>query len=467
VRELVDHVITIQRQIPEGLGETVHDGADPKRTWKAVHEGALTVLREPGVLERTMRGIGGNEVPVEMALIPVFQFGVFSDSDLGFFNSPNLDFRGRIHTDCDLYVGGSEHAVLHLLYARFWHKFLFDEGYVSTTEPFTRLISVGLIQAEDGRKMSKRFGNVINPDDIVKTYGADTLRVYEMFMGPLEAAKPWSMQGVNGVFGFLNRVWRLIMDERADAMQLNPAVVDREPNADENRVLHQTIQAVTEDIRNLAFNTAISRMMEFTNHFTTASERPREALEKLVLLLSPFAPHIAEELWQALGHEQSLAYEPWPEFDPALAKEDTVEVPVQINGKLRSKITVASDADKAQLESAARADEKVRENIDAVVVQGHTDERGSVAFNRDLSAKRANAVLNYLFEANKTLEQSYGSYFASSAYSKFRPVNPAKTEAAYEQNRRIEIAVVLKDSNVRHVIDDYMQNLDPTPAPPP
>jgi leucyl-tRNA synthetase len=144
-------------------------------------------------------------------------------------------------------------------------------------------------------------------------------------------------------------------------MQLNPAVVDRAPNADENRVLHQTIQAVTDDIRNLAFNTAISRMMEFTNRFTTASERPREALEKLVLLLSPFAPHIAEELWQAFGHKESLAYEPWPEFDPALAKEDTVEVPVQINGKLRSKITVTSDADKAQLESAARADEKVRD----------------------------------------------------------------------------------------------------------
>jgi leucyl-tRNA synthetase len=163
------------------------------------------------------------------------------------------------------------------------------------------------------------------------------------------------------VFGFLNRVWRLVMDERAEGMQLNPAVVDRAPNADENRILHQTIQATTNDISNLSFNTAISRMMEFTNHFTSASERPREALEKLVLLLSPFAPHIAEELWQALGHKQSLAYEPWPEFDPALAKEDTVEVPVQINGKLRAKITVATDADKTQLETVARADEKVRD----------------------------------------------------------------------------------------------------------
>jgi leucyl-tRNA synthetase len=261
----------------------------------------------------------------------------------------------------DLYVGGAEHAVLHLLYARFWHKVLYDRGVVSTPEPFQKLVNQGMILGENNEKMSKSRGNVINPDSIVTEYGADSLRLYEMFMGPLEAAKPWNMQGVNGVFGFLNRVWRLIMDERAETMQLNAAVVDRAPNADENRILHQTIQAVTDDIRDLAFNTAISRMMEFTNHFTTASERPREALEKFVLLLSPFSPHIAEELWQALGHQQSLAYEPWPEFDPALAKEDTVEVPVQINGKLRSKITVATGADKAQLESAARADEKVRD----------------------------------------------------------------------------------------------------------
>jgi leucyl-tRNA synthetase len=261
----------------------------------------------------------------------------------------------------DLYVGGAEHAVLHLLYSRFWHKVLYDRGVVSMSEPFQKLINQGMILGENNEKMSKSRGNVINPDAIVTEYGADSLRLYEMFMGPLEAAKPWNMQGVNGVFGFLNRVWRLIMDERAETMTLNPAVVDRAPNADENRILHQTIQSVTNDIDNLAFNTAISRMMEFTNHFTTASERPREALEKLVLLLSPFAPHIAEELWQALGGSGSLAYEPWPEFDPSLAKEDTVEVPVQINGKLRAKITVASDADKAQLESAARADEKVRD----------------------------------------------------------------------------------------------------------
>jgi leucyl-tRNA synthetase len=210
-------------------------------------------------------------------------------------------------------------------------------------------------------KMSKSRGNVINPDDIVREYGADSLRLYEMFMGPLEVTKPWSMQGVNGVYGFLNRVWRLVIDDRAESMQLNAAVVDREPTAEENRVLHQTIQVVTRDIAALAFNTAISRMMEFTNFFTTASERPKSVLEKFVLLLSPFAPHIAEELWQALGHKNSLAYEPWPEFDPDLAKEDSIEVPVQINGKVRSKVSVPVDSDPKALEAAARSDERIAE----------------------------------------------------------------------------------------------------------
>jgi leucyl-tRNA synthetase len=220
-----------------------------------------------------------------------------------------------------------------------------------------------MILGENNEKMSKSRGNVINPDAIVAEYGADALRLYEMFMGPLEAAKPWSTQGVNGVFTFLNRVWRLVIDERAEEMQLSAAICDRPPSAAENRVLHQTIQKVTDDIRTLSFNTAISRMMEFTNHFTTASERPRSVLEKFVLLLSPFAPHIAEELWQALGHRGTLAYEPWPEFDPALAKEDTVEVAVQINGKVRAKIVVPADADSKQLEAAARADTRVADML--------------------------------------------------------------------------------------------------------
>jgi leucyl-tRNA synthetase len=263
----------------------------------------------------------------------------------------------------DLYVGGAEHAVLHLLYSRFWHKVLYDRGIVSMPEPFQKLVNQGMILGENNEKMSKSRGNVLNPDAIVAEYGADSLRLYEMFMGPLEASKPWSMQGVNGVYGFLNRAWRLIIDDRAETMELSAAIVDRPPNDEENRVLHQTIGAVTDDIAKLSFNTAISRMMEFTNHFTTASERPRAAMEKFVLLLAPFAPHMAEELWQALGHKDSLAYEPWPEFDASLAREDSIEVPVQVNGKVRAKINIAADANSAQLEGAAKADERVAEHL--------------------------------------------------------------------------------------------------------
>jgi leucyl-tRNA synthetase len=263
----------------------------------------------------------------------------------------------------DLYVGGAEHAVLHLLYSRFWHKVLFDRGIASTPEPFRKLVNQGMILGENNEKMSKSRGNVINPDTIVAEYGADSLRLYEMFMGPLEAAKPWSMQAVNGVLGFLNRVWRLVIDERADAMRLSASVVDREPTSEELRVLHQTIRSVTDDTRTLSFNTAISRMMEFTNFFTTAAERPRVVLNQFVLLLSPFAPHIAEELWRTLGHPDTLAYEPWPTFDPAFVREDTVEVVVQINGKVRSKVTVPTNADATQLEAAARADQRIAELV--------------------------------------------------------------------------------------------------------
>jgi len=230
-------------------------------------------------------------------------------------------------------------------------------------EPFQKLVNQGMILGENNEKMSKSRGNVINPDAVVAEYGADSLRLYEMFMGPLEASKPWSTQGVNGVYGFLNRVWRLIIDDRAEENHLNAAIVDRPPTADENRILHQTIAAVTEDIARLSFNTAISRMMEFTNYFTAASERPRAAMEKFVLLLSPFAPHISEELWEALGHNESLAFKPWPEFDPSLAREDSIEVPVQVNGKVRAKINVPTDADAAELEAAAKADERVAEHL--------------------------------------------------------------------------------------------------------
>ena len=196
----------------------------------------------------------------------------------------------------DLYVGGAEHAVLHLLYARFWHKVLFDRGYVSTSEPFQKLVNQGMILGENGEKMSKSRGNVVNPDEVVREYGADSLRLYEMFMGPLEAVKPWSMDGVSGVRGFLDRAWRMIVDDRAEAVQLNPAVQAVEPTAEQNRVLHKTIKAVTGDLEQMSFNTAIARMMEFTNFFTKQEPRPRGAMEKFVLLLSPFAPHVAEEL---------------------------------------------------------------------------------------------------------------------------------------------------------------------------
>jgi leucyl-tRNA synthetase len=261
----------------------------------------------------------------------------------------------------DLYVGGAEHAVLHLLYARFWHKVLFDRGYVSMGEPFQKLVNQGMILGENNEKMSKSRGNVVNPDEVVKEYGADSLRLYEMFMGPLEAVKPWSMDGVSGVRGFLDRAWRMILDDRAEAIQLNPAVQDIDPTAEQNRMLHKTIKAVTNDLDAMSFNTAIARMMEFTNFFMKTDARPRAAMEKLVLLLAPFAPHVAEELWQALGHKTTLAYEPWPTFDEAAIKEDTVEIPIQINGKLRGKILVPTEIDKAALEVAALADAKVME----------------------------------------------------------------------------------------------------------
>ena len=263
----------------------------------------------------------------------------------------------------DLYVGGAEHAVLHLLYARFWHKVLYDRGYVSTPEPFQKLVNQGMILGENNEKMSKSRGNVINPDHVVQDYGADSLRMYEMFMGPLEATKPWSMDGVNGVRGFLDRAWRMIIDYQVEEMTLSVAVQDIEPTEEQNRVLHKTIGAVTKDLETMSFNTAIARLMEFTNFFTRCDKRPRSVMEQFVLLLSPYAPHIAEELWQALGHSESLAYETWPKFHAELAKDDLIEVPVQFKGKVRTKIQVPPDISKDDLEQAALADVKVQEQL--------------------------------------------------------------------------------------------------------
>jgi leucyl-tRNA synthetase len=251
----------------------------------------------------------------------------------------------------DLYIGGSEHAVLHLLYARFWHKVLYDIGVVSTPEPFKKLVHQGIVLGEDNQKMSKSRGNVVNPDEMMDQFGADAVRLYEMFMGPLEAMKPWSTRGVEGVTRFLERVWRLMVTEEG---RLSPAVVSVTPGLDHQRLLHQTIKKVTEDIEGLRFNTAISQMMVFTNEMTKAEQRPRALLEPFVLLLSPFAPHLSEELWAVLGHLPSASQQPWPRFDPALTVSDRLTIPVQVNGKLRGKIDVAADAPRDAVEQAAR-----------------------------------------------------------------------------------------------------------------
>jgi len=261
----------------------------------------------------------------------------------------------------DLYVGGAEHAVLHLMYARFWHKVLFDLGHVGTKEPFTKLRHQGTILGEDSRKMSKSRGNVVNPDDVVKQYGADSLRMFEMFMGPLEEMKLWSTRGVEGVFRFLNRVWRLYVDDDGNPHpDLKPAPVD----AGVERTYHATVKKVAEDIDGLRFNTAISQMMIFVNEVMKAEVRPRQILEPFVLVLSPFAPHIAEELWQKLGHHNSLTYEPWPIYDPSKLQQTTVEVVVQINGKLRAKLMVAMDTPEHELETMCLADNNVKRHLD-------------------------------------------------------------------------------------------------------
>jgi leucyl-tRNA synthetase len=264
----------------------------------------------------------------------------------------------------DLYVGGAEHAVLHLLYARFWHKVLFDIGVVSTPEPFLKLVHQGTILGEDDRKMSKRWGNVLDPNDMIDAYGADALRLYEMFMGPLEAMKPWSSKSVEGITRFLDRVWRLYTQEDGAL-----AVGGGEASLELRRVLHQTIRKVTEDVEALKFNTAISQMMVFVNEVMKQPERPRTLLEPFVLVLAPFAPHLGEELWRKLGHAGSLAYAPWPTFDPALCVEDTVTVAVQVNGKLRATLEVARGAEQAAVQAAALADARVSKYVNGGTVR--------------------------------------------------------------------------------------------------
>ena len=317
----------------------------------------------------------------------------------------------------DLYIGGAEHAVLHLLYARFWHKVLYDVGVVSTKEPFQRLVNQGMIlgemeytayQDENGEyvsvdetgpkegwtpvkldesqvekkgdvfvvkgtdtvvdarsfKMSKSRGNVINPDDVVRQYGADALRLYEMFMGPLEQVKPWSTQGVEGVFRYLNRVWRLIINEETG--ELNDDVVDAEPDHEQMKVLHETIRKVTEDIESIKFNTAISALMIFNNEAQKWQKKPREIVQVYMKLLSPFAPHISEELWNRLGNENTLAYESWPEWKEEYLKSDTHNYAIQVNGKVRGQIEVPSDkaTDKEYVLGEARQHKTVAKYLD-------------------------------------------------------------------------------------------------------
>ena len=293
----------------------------------------------------------------------------------------------------DLYVGGTEHAVLHLLYARFWHKVLFDLGQVTTPEPFYKLVNQGLILGEDGQKMSKSRGNAVNPDDILVEFGSDAFRLYEMFMGPLEMVKPWNTKGVEGVYRFLGRVWRMFIDEQSEqefeqqltmnpdrgpellaALKLNAAVGQAEATPEQLKVLHTCIKKVTEDMEHLRFNTAISAMMVFTNEASNWDIRPLSVMNDFLLLLAPFAPHIAEELYgKANGGDSTLAYQPWPSHDEAHLVESTIEMAVQVNGKLRDRIQIPADMAKSDIERIAMESENVQrhtegKNVKKVIV---------------------------------------------------------------------------------------------------
>jgi leucyl-tRNA synthetase len=253
----------------------------------------------------------------------------------------------------DLYIGGPEHAVGHLMYSRIWNRYLYDKGLAPTKEPFQKLVHQGMILGANGIKMGKRFPEfVVNPSDVVRDYGADTLRLYEMFMGPLEVSKPWSDAGVDGARRFLNRVWAFFTEAEN--------VVDCEVPALE-KVYHKSVKKITEDFEKLAFNTAISQMMIFVNAVYKEGKCPRAYAEGLVKMLSCICPHIGEEIWQILGHDNTIAYEPWPTFDEAKTADDTVEVAVQINGKLRATIMLPVGCSKEDAISTAKADPKIAE----------------------------------------------------------------------------------------------------------
>jgi leucyl-tRNA synthetase len=269
----------------------------------------------------------------------------------------------------DLYVGGTEHAVLHLLYARFWHKVLFDLGYLSKPEPFQRLVNQGIILGEDNQKMSKSRGNIVNPDDVIDQYGADAFRCYEMFMGPLEQMKPWSMRGVEGVARFLARVWRLFMTEnQAGEWKLSARLKDVDPDKAEQKIMHSTIKKVTEDIEAFSFNTAISQMMIFVNAFTNAETIPVSAMRTFLTLLNPFAPHLTSELWekQNINFKSvrgDITEQKWPVYDEALLAEDEIEIPVQVNGKFQGVLNISVAATKEEIINAAEKLPKVKQRI--------------------------------------------------------------------------------------------------------
>ncbi|KKB43629.1 leucine--tRNA ligase [Bacillus thermotolerans] len=264
----------------------------------------------------------------------------------------------------DIYIGGAEHAVLHLLYARFWHKVLYDLGVVPTKEPFQKLYNQGMILGENNEKMSKSKGNVVNPDEIVESHGADTLRLYEMFMGPLDASIAWSTTGLDGARRFLDRIWRLLVQENEE---LSDKITDSGNELE--KVYHQTVKKVTEDYGNLHFNTAISQMMVFINEAYKAETLPKEYVEGFVKLLAPIAPHLAEELWEKLGHEGSISYEAWPTFDETKLVDDEVEIVIQVNGKVKAKLMISKEATKEEMEQIAMNEEKVQEQINGKTVR--------------------------------------------------------------------------------------------------
>ncbi|OIJ12482.1 leucine--tRNA ligase [Anaerobacillus alkalilacustris] len=266
----------------------------------------------------------------------------------------------------DIYIGGAEHAVLHLLYARFWHKVLYDIGVVPTKEPFQKLYNQGMILGENNEKMSKSKGNVVNPDDIVSSHGADTLRLYEMFMGPLDASIAWSENGLDGARRFLDRIWRLFI---TDEGKLNPAISDVEGSESFQRMYHQTVKKVSDDFAGLRFNVGISQLMVFINDAYKQKELPKPLMEGFVKLLSPVAPHLGEELWEKLGYTSTISYESWPTYDENMLVEAEIEIVVQVNGKLKAKISIPKDASREDMEQLAKNDEKIQEELEGKTIR--------------------------------------------------------------------------------------------------